>query len=254
MNLSLAVCCPVQTGPTHPVRLNVVEPQESFMKSAHVLVIAVSLGFIGQVSAQDPSSYRAYVLESSLDTVVAASGMRATDAKTLHERRAKIQQLQWRAPYASPRTAGADPVREVACTFFNSALYQIVVTYDRYRTEGLTNDDVIESLSSSYGTPVLKTAIVRTGLPALLDAVVLAQWDNLASSLTLLRDTYSPEFQLILTSKALNAPARSAIREAIRLDALEAPQRELDQRKKDVAEASATRYKARSTNKAAFRP
>jgi hypothetical protein len=65
---------------------------------------------------------------------------------------------------------------------------------------------------------------------------------------------YSPDFQLVLISKALSARARSAIREAIRLDALEAPQRELEKRKQDVAEASATRDKTRATNKAAFRP
>jgi hypothetical protein len=38
------------------------------------------------------------------------------------------------------------------------------------------------------------------------------------------------------------------------LDAAEAPRRELDQRKKEAAEASAAREKARATNKAAFRP
>jgi hypothetical protein len=149
-----------------------------------------------------------------------------------------------------------DPVRSVAFTFFNDELYQVFVTYDRDRTDGLTNADIIESLRASYGAPVLKSAIARTGLPAatLLDATVLAQWDNDASSVTLLRSTYSPDFQLILSSKSLSAQARSAIREALRLDALEAPQRELEERKKEVADASAARDKTRSTNKAAFRP
>jgi hypothetical protein len=38
------------------------------------------------------------------------------------------------------------------------------------------------------------------------------------------------------------------------LDAVEAPQRELDQRKKEAAAASAAREQSRATNKAAFRP
>lgn len=228
------------------------------MNSTYPLVIALSLTFFhGQaVSAQELSRYRDYALESSIDAVAAASGVRATDARTLHERPAKIQEMQWRGPYVSPGSGNADPVREIAFMFVNDALYQVVVTYNRDRTEGLTDDDIVKSVSASYGAPVLKKAISRSGLPSatLLDTLVLAQWDNVASSVTLLRDTYSPEFQLILSSKPLSAQARSAIREATRLDALEAPRRELEQRNKEVADAGAARDKARSTNKAAFRP
>jgi hypothetical protein len=226
--------------------------------------MAVSLVLSGQVivaqEARELSRYRAYALESSVVTVATAIGprigSRAAEASTLHERPAKIQELQWRAPYVGPGSPSADPVRDIAFTFVDDALYQVLVSYDRERTAGLTNDDIIQSLSASYGTPVVKSTIVRSDLPPGLldDASVLAQWSDAASSLTLLRDMYSPDFQLILISKALNARARSAIREAIRLDSLEAPQRELEKRKQDLAEAIATRDKTRATNKAAFRP
>jgi hypothetical protein len=227
------------------------------MNRAHGLVVAVSLLSGQTVFAQDLSRYRDFVLESSVDTVAAVSGVRATEAQTLHERPAKIQELQWRAPYVNPATTtSADPVREVEFAFFNDALYQVVVTYNRDRTEGLTNDDIIQSLSASYGAPGLKSAIARTGLPAgaLLENTVLAQWNTAASSVTLLRDTYSPEFQLVLSSKPLSERARGAIREAIRLDALDAPRLEEEQRKKEVADTDAARDKTRSTNKGAFRP
>jgi hypothetical protein len=264
MNRSQAVCSPAQTGPDRCVTLNVLETLESFMNRAHTLVIAAGLLVSGQVivaqEAQELSRYRAYVLESSVATVATAIGprigSRAIEAGTVHERPAKIQELQWRAPYVSPGSASADPVREIAFTFVNDALYQVLVTYDRERTAGLTNDDIIQFVSVSYGTPVVKSTVTRTDLPAgvLDNAIVLAQWSDAASSLTLLRDMYSPDFQLVLISKALSARARSAIREAIRLDALEAPQRELEKRRQDVAEASAARDKARATNKAAFHP
>ena len=226
------------------------------MKRAYGFLVAVSLLSGPTVFAQDLSSYRDFVLESSVDTVAAASGVRATEAQTLHTRPAKIQELQWRAPYVNPATTTADPVRDVAFTFFNDALYQVVVTYNRDRTQGLTNDDIIQSLSASYGAPGLKSAITRTGLPegALLENTVLAQWNTAVSSLTLLRDTYSPEFQLVLSSKPLTTRAQSAIREAIRLDALDAPRLEAEQRKKEVDETDAARDKTRSTNKGAFRP
>ncbi|MGH9345864.1 MAG: hypothetical protein ACRD26_01225 [Vicinamibacterales bacterium] len=48
------------------------------------------------------SRYRVYVLGSSLDSVITASGVRAASAKTLHERPAVIQELEWRAPAFRP--------------------------------------------------------------------------------------------------------------------------------------------------------
>ena len=175
--------------------------------------------------------------QSSLESVVAASGARAADTKTLHERPAKIQQLEWRAPYASAGGGMADPVRGAVFAFYNDALYQIVVSYDRDRTNGLTNSEIIESLTALYGDPVIKPANNRPPV-ALPDTVVLAQWDSPASSLTLVRDAYTREFQLVLLSKAGSTQARTAIREAGRLDAIEAPRRELEERKKEVADAA----------------
>jgi hypothetical protein len=136
-------------------------------------------------------------------------------------------------------------------------LYRIVVTYDRGRMAGLTNDDVIQTLSATYGVPLLPDA--RTARNALaLDVEtgmgVVAQWDNARSLVTLLRSTYSPQFQLVLISKTLNPLARAAVAEARRLDALDAPQRERDRRSQAEAEAAATAEKTRAVNKAAFRP
>jgi hypothetical protein len=231
---------------------------ESIMNSARTLAV-VAVGFIVSVypaSAQDLSRYRAYALESTLDSVITASGAHAGDVKSLHERPAKIQELEWRAPYGTSGSELADPVRTIVFTFYDDALYQVVVNYDRYRTEGLTNKDIIESLSAAYGVPVLRSAGTRISRPtaALPDTIVLAQWENTASSLTLVRGAYTPDFQLILISKPLSTRARTAIREAVRLDGIEAPRRELEQRKKEVTDASAARDKTRTTNKAAFRP
>jgi hypothetical protein len=134
-------------------------------------------------------------------------------------------------------------------------LYQVVVSYDRERTEGLTNSDLVESLSATYGLPVLLSARTKAGpAEALADTVVVARWESASASLALLRGAYSSELQLILVSKPLSAQSRTAIREAGKLDATEAPRRELEQRKKEVADATAARDKTRAANKAAFRP
>ena len=227
------------------------------MNSTRPLVMAVGLILGGQLAfAQDMSRYRAYVLESSLDSVVAASGARAVDVKTLHERPATIQELEWRAPYVDSRNMPADPVREIAFAFYNDALYQVIVNYDRDRTEGLTNSDIVAALSTAYGAPVLPSARNRTSPPVAgsPDSIVVARWENAGSLLTLIRGSYTPEFQLILVSKSLSARARTAVREAVRLDAIEAPRREAEQRKKEAGDASAARDKRATANKAAFRP
>jgi hypothetical protein len=227
------------------------------MNNTRPLVIAVGLILSGQLAfAQDMSRYRAYVLESSFDSVVAASGARAAEAKTLHERPATIQELEWRAPYVDSRNTQADPVRNVTFTFYNDALYQVIVNYDRDRTEGLTNSDIVESLSTAYGAPLLPPARTRTSPPVegFPDSTVVARWENADSLLTLIRGSYTPEFQLILVSKSLSGRARSAVREAVRLDAIEAPRREAELRKKEAGDANAARDKTRIANKAAFRP
>jgi hypothetical protein len=227
------------------------------MNTTYPLVIAVTLLVSGQTaSAQDMDRYRVYALESSLESVVAASGARSADATTIHERPATIQELQWRAPYVSSTATLADPVRAIAFTFYNDALYQVIVTYDRERTEGLTNSDILESLSATYGVPTLASARTRTNpsAEAFPDSIVLARWESAKSLVTLVRGSFTPEYQLILISKPLSTRARGAIREAVRLDAVEAPRRESEQRKKEARDASTARDKARIANKAAFRP
>jgi hypothetical protein len=164
--------------------------------------------------------------------------------------------MECRAPYVDSRNAPADPVREISFTFYNDALYRVIVNYDRDRTEGLVNSDIVESLSAVYGAPTLASARTRTSPPveAFPESIVVAQWESADSLLTLVRGSYTPEFQLILVSKSLSARARTAVREAVRLDAIEAPRREAAQRKTEAGEASAARDKTRIANKAAFRP
>lgn len=221
------------------------------------LIIALSFTLGGQMaSARDLSRYRTYDLESSMETVVAASGARQADAKTLHDRPATIQHLQWRAPYLSSPGTPSDPVREIAFTFYNDALYRIVVTYDRNRTAGLTPADIVESLSATYGTPALPPTAPQTSLPAETppDGMVLARWETDEALLTFARESATADFQLILTSKSLNALAQSAIREAVRLDGIDAPRLASERREQEADDASAARDKMRLTNKAAFRP
>jgi hypothetical protein len=226
----------------------------SRLRSLAIATAAV-LGIIQPLAGQDLSHYREYSLESSLNAVIATSGTRVVDARVLRERPAKIQELEWRAPYASTGSKDVDPVRGIVFSFYDDRLYQIVVEYDRARTEGLTNADVVASVSAMYGKALPTAARLPEGSTFTpVDTVVLARWDSASSALTLVRGMYSPVFQLIVVSKSLRPLALRAIQESIRLDALDAPRRELEQRKKAADDAAEAREKVRATNKGAFRP
>ena len=222
----------------------------------HIRLFAVGVSLILSsqlVTAQDASRYRAYALDSSVETVLVESGARAADIKVLHERPARIQELEWRPPYLHSGDALLDPVRSIVFSFCDNALYQVLDSNDTARTDGLDNSDIVAALTATYGAPV-PGAVKNRPLDAAADTVMLAQWDRAGSSLTLLRGIYSSEFQLLLTAKALSTRARGAIRVAARLDIADAPRREREQRKQDVADATAARDKIRAANKAAFRP
>jgi hypothetical protein len=60
-------------------------------------------------------------------------------------------------------------------------------------------------------------------------------------------------FGMLVFSKQLDALARAAIVEAIRLDEQEAPQRDIERQKKQDEENRAVQEKARLVNKVGFR-
>lgn len=226
--------------------------------STSMCVLAVAVMCHTDAAAwQLVNGYRGYLLGSNVASVVALGGMRVEDATVLYRRPAVIKELEWRAPYASG-SEPADSVRGITFRFVDDALYQVLVKYDRDRTTGLTDEDLVELFSASYGAPAPKTPTSATRVmrtpTSLHDGIVIAQWETGDSLLTLSRGVYSPELQLALVSKPLSARALTAIEESARLDAVEAPARAVAQREKEAADASAARAKARAENRATFRP
>jgi hypothetical protein len=232
--------------------------ENSMIDSRLAAIAAVTVVLGGApLAAQAPFQYRQYALESSVAAVIAVDPARNNDRRTLHERPASIQEVVWRAPYMGLGAGLADPVQDVVFSFYNDQLYQLHVTYERGRMAGLTDDDVIETLTRTYGVPLLRGLRAFPGARSAdvgLGVVMVAQWEDSGSLLTLLRSSYTPQFQLVLISKRLDPLARAAISEARRLDAVAAPQRELDRRAQAAAIALAADQKARDQNKAAFRP
>lgn len=226
------------------------------------LRILAAAAVAGVILAGDPIGagglpvYREFSIGSTVTEVLGLGRLRESSVSNIHERPAAIREIQWRPSYARIGQA-LDPVRDIRFRFYNDRLYQILVNYERARTEGLTDGDIVESLSEVYGTPLLRdtrNVIDARSVESPMDMTVVAQWEDFASLLTLSRGTHTTQFQLELISKTLHAQARSAMTEAVRLDAMEAPQREDARRAKDGAAATLILETARTTNKAAFRP
>src|SRR4030095_4936763 len=124
------------------------------MKVVRALAVLVCGALLsnGPCDAPDFSRYRFFGLGSSLSTVAQAANMGPSDARVVYQRLALIQELDWRPQYQSPSTRIAmDPVLDVALTFYNDQLFRIAITYDQSRTDGMTNADVIEAVSATYG-------------------------------------------------------------------------------------------------------
>ena len=229
------------------------------MISARSLVIAISWAVLSTplIYAQDLSQYRKLQFGMNLLSAAQQTGMKPSEARTIHQRPALIQELEWRPQHVvGDPSLKTDPVRELLLSFYSDELFRIVVTYDRYRTEGLTDEDMIEALSAKYGTatrPTAKTISFSSSVVYNNKENVIACWEDEQYSFNLFR-SYSQTFGIVVFSKRLDALAREAVVEAIRLDEQEAPERELERKKKQEEENRIAKERARLANKATFRP
>ena len=231
------------------------------MTRTRTVVIGVVVLLLAQVArSQDRTLYRDYRLGINLTSVAALAKVPAAAAKTIHQRPSLIQELEWRSPYAMSGSTmtQSDPVQRIVFSFYDDQLFRLVISYDRERTNGLTDTDMIEALSAIYGAALLQASVKN--LPALTGQLVgelgapIAQWGDLDYSVGLYRSSFVSEFRVVVTSPRLEALARTASTEAIRLDEREAPQRELDRKQKEADDTRAAQEKARLANKATFTP
>jgi len=182
---------------------------------------------------------------------------RPSEAKVIHQRPAVIQELEWRPRLAPTSSCEAGSVDEVLFTFYNGELFRMVVSYDQQKTQGLTDQDMIEAISATYGMatiPAAKIILFSSSYIYNDSEKVIARWEDPQSSLNLFRSSSQPSFGMLVLSKQMDALAQEAIRKAIQLDEQEAPQRDIARRKKEGEEIRAAQEKARPANKADFRP
>ncbi len=200
----------------------------------------------------DLSQYRGFRFDMSLLAAAKQAGAELSAVKAIHQRPAILQDLVWQPQ--RPAAQEADSVREVLLSFYNGRLCRMAVTYERYKTEGLTADDMIDAISENYGTATRPVAEIL--FPSIFNesVKVIARWEDSQYSFNLVRSSYQSGFALVAFSKRLDGLAQAAILESARLDKEDAPQREAALRTKQEKESRVQQDVARLVNKASFRP
>lgn len=221
----------------------------TFLTSALFIALFSSPGI-----AQNLGKYRDFQFGTNVESLAKQIQMKVSEANTNHQRPALIQTLQWNSTSYLPGTTAS--VRSIRFDFYNDELFKMVVTYDSVGTKGLTADDIIEAISAVYGTAGKPDDFITisnsTTYPD--QEKVLARWEDAQYSYNFFRFSYGSEFGLVAFSKTLDMMANAASREADRLDALEAPAKELVRQKKQAEDARTALESARAVNKPKFRP
>jgi hypothetical protein len=205
------------------------------------------------LSAGDLSTYRGFQFGMDMSQAAKQAGAKASEARVIYQRPVVIQELEWQ-PSGFRGSLHADPIKDGVLRFYKSELFRIVVTYDRDRVEGMTADDMISAISTTYGTATRPKAEIAYHSNYAETAQVLARWEDSQYSYNLVRSGYGDSFAMVMYSKRLDALAEAAIAEAARLDAQDAPEREIEAKRKQRDDDRLVLEKARSVNAPNFRP
>ena len=212
-----------------------------------VLLLAAPL-----LRAQDLSKYRHFTLGMSLTGVLERTDQKMADVKVIHGRPALIQELTWWPPNDVPGTSPSEGIQQILFSFCNGELYKVSVTYDPRATEGLTEQDMVKSISAKYGRATLVAPEIDSTTTAGYETnqKPVASWEDGQYSVNLVRSSFSDVLGLVVFSKQATAQAELAIAEAVKLDEQEGPKREAARQKKQTDDMEVARQK----NQKSFRP
>lgn len=227
------------------------------MLRVSLLTLACVMLLAPQVTSAEVvlSRYRGVMLGDSVQVVVDRLKLAASDVTVVHEHPTIVQALTLRPPFfVNGTSADADPVAEIVFTFHLGRLARIVVSYDRERTQGLTNADLHEVMSSVYGTSILLVAPTRSTVTLPAERQTIGHWEDGETLVLLWREEYPSRVGLTITSIAGDAALQEALVAGAQLHAAGAPARDLALRDAEAAAIQNRDEKIRRDNKAKFRP
>ncbi len=166
----------------------------------YFLMIIVILLSTPQVHAQDLSRYRNFSFGTTVADISKQIDQQPANAAVLYERPALIEELTWLPiqPYDLSRPAA--PVDQILFSFYNGALYRMLVTYEGSATKGLNDEDMIRAVSAKYGVATRPVAaVVNFPMNPSYKATqrVIARWEDSQYSLNLFR-SYVDTFAIVM--------------------------------------------------------
>jgi hypothetical protein len=221
------------------------------MRSVGISLVMILLS-APLVRGQDLSKYRGFSLGMRLPELSSQVDLRPLQTKLIQKHPAVIQELTFWPGNSSDYSLQGDSVWQIFFSFYNGELFRILVTYDRDATHGLTAEDMVEAISTKYGTATRPAGEINFPTNELYRSTekIIARWEDSQYSINLVRSKFLNSFALVIFSKRLDAQADAAIAKSIKLDGQEDPQKEIDRQKKETDDLEAARQKNRKT----FRP
>jgi hypothetical protein len=197
------------------------------------------------IHAQDLSKYRNFSFGASLASLSKQVDRQPADAQVIHQQPALIQELAWYPPLPVDSSRPAEPVEKVVFSFYNGALYRMLVIYGSSSVKGLNDEDMIRVVSAKYGVASRPFAKVDFPMNPSYDATekVIARWEDSEYSMNLIRSSGSDTFAILMFDKRVDAQAGASIAESVELERQEAPQKEVERAKKEADDLEVDRQK-----------
>ncbi len=195
--------------------------------------------------AQDLSKYRNFSFGMTVADLSKQIDRNPASVAVLHERPALIQELTWWPPQSYGLSRPAEPVDQILFSFYNGALYRMLVTYENSATKGLTEEDMIRVVSAKYGVATRPVAaVINFPMNPSYKATerVIARWEDSQYSLDLFRSS-GDTFAIVIFTKQLDGQAGVSIAESVKLEQEEAPQKEAARAKKTAEDVELERQK-----------
>jgi hypothetical protein len=180
-----------------------------------VIVVALCLAASAAsiLTAQTRLRYRTYEMGDDLRTIARQIGVPLPPDPIVPRPLGVVEELRWRAEYVRRGTGSSgDSVARLVFSFYEDQLFRIVIDYAPDRTAGMTEADLVAAVSRVYGPPA-KRSHLPGGVgshPQLAHDVVIAEWTDGASQVSLLTVPGQSTFQMIVSSSQLEALARAA--------------------------------------------
>jgi hypothetical protein len=218
----------------------------TMMRSVGISLVMILLS-APIVRAQDLSKYRDFSLGMSLPELSSQVDLRPLQTKLIQKHPAVIQELTCWPGGSSDYSRQTDSVWQIFFSFYNGELFRILVTYDQDATHGLTAEDMVQAISTKYGTPTRPVGEISFPTNELYRSTekVIARWEDSQYSINLVRSRFVNSFALVMFSKRLDAQAEAAIAKSLKLEGQEDQLKEIDRQKKKAGDLEAARQKNR---------